>query len=151
MNLPEQLLVYLADDDEDDRLLFVEAFENIQSSIQVVTFDNGVTLMDNLLNPSKPGPHAIYLDLNMPLMNGIECLNDIKLEEKLRDIPVFIYSNNIDISVVDELQKKGANLYIQKPNSYEKLIDVLHKSLKHLKSGNAPIPNHKFILIDEYK
>ncbi|MHA7944864.1 response regulator [Formosa sp. 3Alg 14/1] len=63
--LPEQLLIYLADDDESDRMLFEEAFKHIISDVEVVSYDNGVTLMDNLLNETKPLPQAIYLDLNM--------------------------------------------------------------------------------------
>ncbi|MGJ8550724.1 response regulator [Winogradskyella wichelsiae] len=144
---PEQLLIYLADDDETDRMLFQEAFNNIISDIEVLCFDNGVTLMDNLLNETKPLPQAIYLDLNMPLMNGIECLNDIKNEIKLQDIPIFIYSSMIDISVIDELQKYGANLYLVKPNSFNKLVSILCKSLDYLASHfNNENVNEKFII-----
>ncbi|MGJ8550426.1 response regulator [Winogradskyella wichelsiae] len=144
---PEQLLIYLADDDETDRMLFQEAFNNIISDIEVLCFDNGVTLMDNLLNETKPLPQAIYLDLNMPLMNGIECLNDIKNEVKLQDIPIFIYSSMIDISVIDELQKYRANLYLVKPNSFNKLVSILCKSLDYLASHfNNEIVNEEFIV-----
>ncbi|MGJ8550941.1 hypothetical protein [Winogradskyella wichelsiae] len=62
------MLIYLTDDDDDDddetdRMLFQEAFNDIISDIEVSCFDNGVTLMDNLLNETKPLPQALYLDL----------------------------------------------------------------------------------------
>ncbi|WP_434036339.1 response regulator [Formosa sp. 4Alg 33] len=145
----KKLLIYLADDDETDRMLFLEAFNNSISEIEVVSFDNGVTLMDNLLNETKPLPHAIYLDLNMPLMNGIECLNDIKNEIKLQDIPIFIYSSTIDSSMSDELQKQGANLYLVKPNSFDKLVSILSKSLDYLQGYLKKEIVHDEFIIDD--
>ncbi|WP_434035285.1 response regulator [Formosa sp. 4Alg 33] len=135
--IEEPLLIYLADDDAEDRELVVDVFKDIRPSISITEFDNGVTLMDNLLNPAKPLPQAIYLDLNMPLMNGIECLHDIKDEKKLRDIPIFIYSNNLETTKIEALQEKGANLYIVKPNSFQNLKVLLSKSLLYLESIKA--------------
>ncbi|WP_434037778.1 response regulator [Formosa sp. 4Alg 33] len=139
--------MYLADDDESDRMLFEEAFKHIISDVEVVSFDNGVTLMDNLLNETKPLSQAIYLDLNMPLMNGVECLSDIKIEVKLQNIPIFIYSNTIDISVIEELQNFGANLFLMKPNSFDNLISILGKSMDYLYSYfNKEVVQEKFII-----
>ncbi|MBP1839850.1 response regulator [Formosa algae] len=142
----EQLLLYLADDDETDRTFFQEAFDTIISDINVISFDNGVTLMDNLLNENNPLPQAIYLDLNMPLMNGIECLSDIKNEIKLQNIPIFIYSSTIDSSVIDQLQNNGANLYLVKPNSFDRLVSTLRHSLDYLES----YCNKKIVLFDKF-
>ncbi|WP_299780592.1 response regulator [uncultured Formosa sp.] len=143
----EHLLIYLADDDKTDRMFFQEALDTILSDIDVISFDNGVTLIDNLLNENKPLPQAIYLDLNMPLMNGIECIRDIKNEIKLQDIPIFIYSNTINSSVIDQLQKHGANLYLVKPNSFDRLVSILCQSLDYLESFiNKEVVHEKFII-----
>lgn len=133
------ILIYLADDDKDDRMLFKEALDEIDMDITIEDYDNGVTLMDNLLNKSKPLPHAIYLDLNMPLMNGEECLNDIKNEPELAQIPIIIYSTYMDNTGVLNLQQKGADLYLEKPNSFELLKMLLRKSLEYIKSDSRNI------------
>lgn len=134
--LLKPLLIYLADDDQDDRLLFKEALDEIDVAIAIEDFDNGVTLMDNLLNKNKPLPDLIYLDLNMPLMNGEECLHDIKNEPELSQIPIIIYSTYVDQAGAASLQLKGADLYLQKPDSFNKLKNLLKKSLDLIKNDS---------------
>src|SRR5690606_26792837 len=139
--LIKPLLIYLADDDQDDRMLFREALDEIDEDIAIEDFDNGVTLMDNLLNKNKPLPDIIYLDLNMPLMNGEECLHDIKNEFELSQIPIVIYSTYVDVESANSLQEKGANLFLEKPDTFNKLKNLLSKSLEYIKddsrNGNA--------------
>ena len=88
MNHLLTLTIFLADDDQDDRMLFTEALINLGNFIDIRTFDNGVDLMATLLEPEVALPDIIFLDLNMPLMNGEECLDDLKNEPKLSAIPV---------------------------------------------------------------
>ena len=129
--LVKPLLIYLADDDQDDRMLFKEALDEIDVAIAIEDFDNGVTLMDNLLNKDKPLPDLIYLDLNMPLMNGEECLHDIKNEPELSQIPIIIYSTYVDKTGANSLQQKGANLYLEKPETFNKLKPIKEKLRVH--------------------
>ncbi|MBP0903686.1 response regulator [Mariniflexile gromovii] len=132
--LQKPLLIYLADDDNEDRMLFKEALDEINMNVSVEDFDNGVTLMEHLLMKDKPLPDAIYLDLNMPLMNGEECLNDIRNEPYLSQIPIIIYSTYIDEQMADRLQSNGANWYLMKPNTFGKLKSLLQKSLNYIYS-----------------
>ncbi|ALJ03696.1 hypothetical protein APS56_00380 [Pseudalgibacter alginicilyticus] len=134
--LHKPLLIYLADDDNEDRMLFKEALDELQMDVIVQDFDNGVTLMEHLLKTDTPLPDVIYLDLNMPLMNGEECLNDIRNEPNLLDIPIIIYSTYIDETMSDTLQDKGANWYLMKPNTFGKLKKLLRKSLNYVYSGS---------------
>lgn len=90
------LIIFLADDDEDDRMFFSEAFQEISIKTEVKTFGNGVDLMESLLDPMVVLPHYIFLDLYMPLMDGEECLADIRDEASLADVPVIIYSTSFD-------------------------------------------------------
>ncbi|MDO7172326.1 response regulator [Mariniflexile sp. AS56] len=130
--LRKPLLIYLADDDNEDRTLFKEALDELNMDVTVKDFDNGVTLMENLLMPEKPLPDAIYLDLNMPLMNGEECLNDIRNEPAFANITLIIYSTYIDEDMAFRLKNKGANWYLMKPNSFDKLKSSLLKSLDYV-------------------
>ena len=69
--------IILADDDEDDRMLFKDAFEELKINTKVNTFNDGVELMDYLNAPDAILPHILFLDLNMPFKSGIECLHEI--------------------------------------------------------------------------
>lgn len=146
--LEDHLTLYLADDDKDDRSLLIEAFQHITLNVTIVDFDNGVTLMANLLDKNKPLPHIIYLDLNMPLMNGMECIRDIKDEEALSKIPIIIYSNSLDTTIQKVLYSQGASMYLIKPNSFQELQVLLGKSLEYVKPGNtSPVLSFKdFVL-----
>ena len=72
------LHILLADDDESDRLLFTEAFAELKLKTIVHTVNDGIQLMEWLNRENKRLPHLIFLDLNMPRKNGLECLIEIK-------------------------------------------------------------------------
>ena len=92
--LKDFTLITLADDDEDDRLLFTDAFDELKINTVVNTFNNGQLLMDHLNNPESVLPHIIFLDLNMPIKNGMECLAEIKQNDRFKDIAIAIYSTS---------------------------------------------------------
>jgi CheY-like chemotaxis protein len=131
------LSLFLADDDQDDRMLFQEALLNLSYDIVVRTFDNGVDLMGALLENEVALPHIIFLDLNMPLMNGIECLDDIKNEPSLTTIPIVIYSSFIDNEKIALLHDKGANRFLQKPNTFPRLQLMLEQVILSIITMNA--------------
>lgn len=140
------LLIYLADDDHEDSMLFEEALTEIDSKICIETFDNGVTLMDALLNSQNALPDAIYLDLNMPLMNGEECVEDIRNEPKFSKIPIIIYSTYIDNEMAERLREKGANWYLIKPNTFTELRNLLGKSLDYVYTDLQKTSDSQFII-----
>ncbi|ASO07885.1 response regulator [Arenibacter algicola] len=121
--------IFLADDDEDDRELFMDALSELPIETSVKQFENGVDLMAELYS-GNPKPDTIFLDLRMPLMDGFECLTDIRSIPELSKIQIIIYSTSFNQNEVDQLKEAGANLYIKKPNSYNQLKTVLYKSLK---------------------
>ena len=121
--------IFLADDDEDDRELFMDALSELPIETSVKQFENGVDLMAELYS-GNPKPDTIFLDLRMPLMDGFECLKDIRSIPELSEIQIIIYSTSFNQNEVDQLKEAGANLYIKKPNSYNQLKTVLYKSLK---------------------
>jgi len=123
--------IYLAEDDLDDRELFMEALSEIPLHTEVSQFDNGVDLMDDLFSDS-PLPDAIFLDLRMPLMDGFECLADIRSFEQFSKIKIIVYSSTFHEREVDQLKADGANQYLQKPNSFNQLKTLLYQSIKPL-------------------
>lgn len=125
--------IFLADDDCDDRSLFLEALEDIPIATVVTEFDNGVDVMADLLSETEL-PSAIFLDLRMPLMDGFECLADIRSISKFSNIKVIIYSTSFNAKEIDKLKEAGANQYIKKPNSFNQLKTLLFKSIKPIQS-----------------
>lgn len=121
----EPILVLLADDDEDDRHFFKDAFNEIKINTEVQFVKDGVELMDLLNEADKILPHILFLDLNMPRKTGMECLKEIKNNNRLKDIAVAIYSTSASEEDIEETFVKGANIYIKKPSEFEALKKIL--------------------------
>lgn len=117
--------IILADDDEDDRDFFSEAFSEIKIKTKLNLFNDGEQLMNYLLKADSVLPHILFLDLNMPIKSGIECLHEIKQEEHLKDIAIAIYSTSASDEDIEETFVSGANIYIKKPNDFGTLKKVL--------------------------
>ena len=126
------LNVFLADDDSDDRTFFSDALREIPIQTTISEFNNGVDLMASLLSNNAEKPDVIFLDLKMPMMDGFECLADIRDLEKYADTPVIIYSTSYHPKEITRLNEMGASLYLQKPSSYNQLKTLLHKCLRYV-------------------
>jgi CheY-like chemotaxis protein len=122
------LNLLLADDDEDDCIFFKDAVEELPVSAKLTTVNDGVQLM-HILSESELLPDVLYLDLNMPRKNGFDCLAEIKLHEKLKELPVIIFSTSFDKEVVTSFHEKGAHYYIRKPAEFSNLKRVIQKSI----------------------
>lgn len=117
--------IILADDDEDDRMLFTDAFSELRINTKVNTFNDGVELMDYLNAPDSVLPNVLFLDLNMPKKNGIECLYEIKQDSRFNDIAIAIFSTSSSEEHIEETFVQGANIYIKKPSDFTTLKKVL--------------------------
>jgi len=115
----------LADDDEDDRLFFTDAFSELKINTRVNTFNDGVELMNYLNKEGSLMPNVLFLDLNMPKKTGIECLIEIKNNEKMSGIAIVIYSTSASEEDIEKTFVLGANIYIKKPDSFNKLKKIL--------------------------
>lgn len=119
----------LADDDFDDTLFFKEAIKGISKPVNIVTVKDGEQLMRYLNENPDTLPRLLFLDLNMPRKNGYDCLREIKNNEKLKSLPVIIYSTSDEKEVIKLLYREGAQFYIQKPDSFSKLKAVVKKAI----------------------
>src|SRR5215207_11517242 len=124
--MKQQYNLLLADDDEDDCDFFKEALDELLLPTSLVTVNDGVQLMDFLSESGAENlPDILFLDLNMPRKNGLECLTEIKQLEEYKNLPVIIFSTSLDRDIVDLVYGKGAVYYIQKPGEFSKLKKVI--------------------------
>ncbi|WP_162343315.1 response regulator [Cyclobacterium salsum] len=125
----EPIHILLADDDENDRLIFTEAFAELEIKTVVGTVKDGMKLMERLHDSTIPLPDLLFLDLNMPRKDGLECLKEIRSDKKLIGISIAIYSTSDNKKDLEETFLNGANIYIIKPSSFSKLKTVLEKAV----------------------
>ena len=137
----------LADDDMDDRLFFEDAVEELFTSYKLSTVTDGVELMELLFDNSEQLPDILFLDINMPRKNGCECLEEIKANEILKNIPVVIFSTSLDMEIVNKLYEMGAHYYIRKPGDFNVLKKVIHKATVLLQEDRINKPERNNFII----
>jgi CheY-like chemotaxis protein len=121
----KSIRILLADDDHEDVEVFTEVLREIAPQVDVTVAANGHELMRHLAKQNRPD--IIFLDLNMPLKNGQECLEEIRADKRFKGIPVIIYSTSSSHQHINDTFKGGANFYITKPDSYSDLKLIVKK------------------------
>ncbi|GLU52729.1 hypothetical protein Dfri01_21900 [Dyadobacter frigoris] len=119
--------VHLADDDEDDRMLFKEALQEANPEVKVVEAQNGKELIENIKNADDLDDTVIVVDMNMPKMNGIETIKAIRDDLQLSDVPAVMLSTSNNPELKKKAMEAGATDYFTKPNSFMALIDIAKK------------------------
>jgi CheY-like chemotaxis protein len=119
------MLVFIIDDDTEDSELFVEALREVDSSIICVHAKDGKEALHRLKSDLPKLPDYIFLDINMPVMNGRECIIEIKKIPQLKNTPVIMYSTTSDTNEIRGYYKLGAHDFLIKPGNFTKLIDAL--------------------------
>src|SRR5690606_3331467 len=141
------LNVALVDDDKDDRFLFQEVIEEIKINTNLLLFTNGQEFMDYLTQGDMVNLHIIFLDLNMPVKNGIQCLEEIRSNNRFNDISVAIYSTSSSEADIEETFVKGANVYINKPNDFKNLKKTIEQVLRINWQYNTSVLNRGNFLL----
>jgi CheY-like chemotaxis protein len=125
--------ILLVDDDIDDLEIFCSALEGIELDAECFTARNGQDALQKLTS-GEVKPEIIFLDLNMPLMNGKQFLKEIKQKPVLNNIPVVILSTSSDPESINETKKLGASHFLTKPDKFS----VWEKILSDILLDNRP-------------
>lgn len=131
--------ILIADDDDDDVELFIEALAELKMRNKLTSFKDGIDLMYYLDNSEIKLPHILFLDLNMPCKTGHECLKEIRANPRFKDISIAIYSTSSSEKDIENTFVEGANIYIKKPNDFSKvkkiIKDVVSMNWQYQSSG----------------
>ena len=140
------LRIFLADDDEDDREFFSEALDSIRPNCELIMVNNGERAI-NFFKDSDYVPDFIFLDINMPKKNGIECLKFIKSLHPRSSFHVVMLSTSSAVNIVDMSYEHGASMYIQKPSRFNELVRYLKYCLVEM---NAAPSKENFVLNNRF-
>ena len=130
--LPKSIVILMADDDADDRLLAKDALTECRLANDLHFVEDGEELLEYLQRRGKyssmidsPRPGLILLDLNMPRKDGREALKEIRADPELRKIPVVVLTTSKADTDIGRIYELGANSFISKPVSFDSLVDVM--------------------------
>ena len=132
MSLSKSIVILMADDDADDRLLAKDALTECRLANDLHFVEDGEELLDYLQRRGKytllstaPRPGLILLDLNMPKKDGREALKEIRADPDLRKIPVVVLTTSKADTDIGRIYELGANSFISKPVSFDSLVEVM--------------------------
>ena len=121
----KQKIIYVADDDEDDRLFLSDAIRKLGQEIKIVEATDGDDLLELIEKENtKDANVLILLDMNMPRVTGLEALQVIRANEKIKHIPAVMISTSSDKKLIEEAYQTGINAFIKKPNNYDGFLKI---------------------------
>lgn len=118
--------VILLDDDPDEQGILQDAFDQLDLPVQVLQFLT-YTALCNYLSSAEKLPAMLFLDVNLPIQTGIDCIQLLKTQERFRRLPVAMYSNACDPQTIHQSLMLGATAYLQKTSSLARLKDQLQR------------------------
>jgi CheY-like chemotaxis protein len=118
------MTVLFVDDDIDDREFFMDALSYVDSGISCILAKNCEQAL-SMLNEASELPDYVFLDINMPSMDGKSCLSEIKRDQRFKSIRVVMYSNTSDQRLMEEYKALGATYFLVKPPTFKGLCDSL--------------------------
>jgi CheY-like chemotaxis protein len=125
--------ILIVDDDEDDRDLFCDALNIVDRTINCLMARNGEEALNGLKSEVFPRPDLIFLDLNMPRINGVQCLREIKSHPVFQLIPVVIYTTSKVTGDKQITKELGAIYFITKPSSLRELCREIEVAINKVK------------------
>lgn len=141
-----QKFVYIADDDEDDRMLFLDALMELDLPMAVKEAEDGQQLLNTLYGSIEELPEIIFLDINMPGRNGFDCLKEIRSEGRhFKDVKVVMLSTSRSQSNIDLSYELGADFYAVKPSTFQGLKRLLEKIFE-IDWSSFTKKQHEFLL-----
>jgi CheY-like chemotaxis protein len=135
----------MADDDKDDFYILKEAAEKVGETLKVSYAGNWLELWRFIL---KTLPDVLFLDINMPVKDGIECLQLLRNERKYDKVPIIIYSTSVSKIDIDKAYEHGANYFVVKPSRIDDITDMIKRFISMGKEALLSIPpREEFVIV----
>ena len=131
--MERELLFFLIDDDIDDQDIFSSALKEVNPNIKCKTAENGCAALQLVNKDGTFLPDFIFLDLNMPKVNGLDCLAELRKINRLKKTPIYIYTTSSAEKDKEEIKKLGATGLIIKPILINELINILSEIVLSVK------------------
>jgi CheY-like chemotaxis protein len=144
--LKTSLRIILADDKTNAVDEFVQAFDEMAISTNIVNITDGRILIDFLSSQLIKSPDAIFIDLSVPGKNGLDCLMEIKRIELMKHVPVFIYSTVFHKDILDLLYVHGAFYCMTKPLQEKHSKDTVDEVMAAIVKSKPQPSRGKFVL-----
>jgi CheY-like chemotaxis protein len=125
MSQQNSSLWFVIDDDLDDQEIFSIAANKVDPAIECTFANDGVHALERITQDASFSPTCIFLDVNMPRMNGVECLEALRTMDRLNDVPIFICSTSSDPKIIAKVKELGAHDFIVKPATIAEFAAVL--------------------------
>lgn len=137
--------ILIAEDDKDDALMLSEVLQDIMPSCNCIHVPDGIAALRYIKTNDQPD--LVFLDLNMPLKNGINSLKDIYNLDLLPDTPIVIYSTSQNIKDINDAYEYGASFYIIKPAKFNELCKIIKRAITILgKPKSERVDKSNFVL-----
>lgn len=127
------MIILIAEDDDGHAMLINDGLKESGVCNPIIRFKNGIEVLDFLTgkaeneNRDNSKAYLLLLDINMPIMDGVELLQKIKSDEELKEIPVIMLTTTDDPREVEACYKLGCNMYITKPVQFDKFAEILNR------------------------
>ena len=124
--MPAQMIV-LVEDNPDDQTLTLRALKKQNLANDITVLNDGVEALEFLLDPEKPLPHLVLLDLKLPKLDGLQLLRRLRAEPRTQLLPVVVLTSSDEDRDVIEGYRLGANSYIRKPVDFNQFTEAVRQ------------------------
>ncbi|HYV92644.1 MAG TPA: response regulator [Chitinophagales bacterium] len=140
------LRILHVDDDEDDRMFLADALKQLNFPYTLTGAKDGIELF-TVMDAGTPYD-LIFLDINMPVIDGRQCLKKLKAHEKYRDVPVIMFTVSKSEQDINEVYASGAHYHVVKPYSFMNMVATIKKILEIDWKTKPPVPSREDFLIN---
>ena len=137
------LKILLVDDDQEEYEFITSAFESLTVNADIIQVQDCSDVTQTI---KSHNPDMVFIDINMPSINGIDCLKAVRADSRFETLPIIIYSTSNNVADIQESFKHKANLYVVKPNTFKKLTASLQKVLSMDWNLKSHLPIEKFLI-----